>query len=274
MYDVDVSPTLISEVTDSVLDKVKDWQNRPLDEVYPIVYLDCIVVKVRQDSRVIKKAVYLALGINMEGCKELLGMWISENEGAKFWLSVLTELRNRGLKDIFIVCCDGLTGFPEAIQTVYKDTKVQLCIVHMVRNSLRYVSYKDRKELVKDLKAIYRALTLKDAESALEDFSDKWDEKYPMISKMWLNHWTNLITIYDYPEDIRKVIYTTNAIESLNMTIRKAIKNRRIFPHDNSALKVIYLAVERASAKWTKPIKDWKSALNRFAIEFGKRFPS
>jgi len=271
MYDADVSATLISKVTNAVIDEVIEWQNRPLDSVYPVVYLDCIVVKVNQDKRVVNKSIYLALGINVDGEKELLGMWISENEGSKFWLSVLTELQNRGLKDIFIACVDGLSGFPEAINTVYPKTKVQLCIVHMMRNSLKYVSYKDRKEVAGDLKRIYSSISAEEAGFELEAFSDKWDKKYPAISKSWKSHWENVIVLFDYPDEIRKIIYTTNAIESLNSVIRKAIKNRKIFPSDNSAFKVVYLAIMQASKKWTMPLKNWKPAMNRFLIEYGER---
>jgi len=273
LYGVEVSPTLISRVTDHVLEQVQEWQSRPLDEIYPIVYLDCIVVKIRQDKRVINKAIYLALGINLEGHKELLGLWISENEGAKFWLTVLTELQQRGLKDIFIAAVDGLTGFPEAINTAYPKTKIQLCIVHMVRNSLRFVSWKERKAVAADLKKIYQSLTVEEAERELEAFAQRWDEKFPTISQSWRKHWPNLITIFEYPDDIRKVIYTTNAIESLNSVIRKAIKNRKVFPTDQSATKVIYLAIQAASKKWTMPIHHWKNALNRFMIEFPDRMP-
>jgi len=273
MYGADVSATLISRVTESVLEKVHEWQSRPLDEVYPIVYLDCMVVKIRQDKRVINKAIYLALGINLEGHKELLGMWLSENEGSKFWLSILTELQNRGLKDIFIACVDGLKGFPEAINTAYPDTKVQLCIVHMVRNSLRFVSWKDKKHVAADLKKIYSSPTVEEAERELAHFSEVWDKKYAAISKSWHEHWPNLITLFDYPDEIRKIIYTTNAIESLNSVIRKAIKNRKIFPHDNSALKVVWLAIQAASKKWTMPLHHWNIALNRFMIEYQGRLP-
>ena len=272
MYDADVSHTLISKVTDSVLEQVQTWQNRPLDDLYPIVYLDCIVVKVHQDNQVVKKSVYLALGINTEGHKELLGIWLAENEGAKFWLSVLTELQNRGLKDIFIACVDGLKGFPDAINAVYPETKVQLCIVHMVRNSLKYVVNKDMKEVATDLKCIYNSDTLSIAEKALDDFTNKWDGKYPTISKSWRSHWDNIIPLFDYSKDIRKIIYTTNAIESLNSVIRKAIKNRKIFPNDRSVCKIIYLAIMSASKKWTMPLREWKPAMNRFAIEFEDRF--
>ncbi len=271
LYGVELSSSLISNVTASIMDDVKAWQSRTLDSVYPIVYLDCIVVKVREDKRIINKAVYLALGVNMQGHKELLGMWISQNEGAKFWLSVLTELKNRGLEDIFISCVDGLTGFPEALSSVFPQTKVQLCIVHMVRNSLKYVSYKDRKALVEDLKAIYKAKTLEEAELGLDDFSSKWDTKYPSISQSWLRHWDNVIPFFAYPADVRRAIYTTNAIESMNMTLRKVIKNKRVFPNDESVFKLLYLAINNISKKWTMPIQNWHGAMNWFIIEFGDR---
>lgn len=233
-----------------------------------VVYLDCIVLKIRQDKRVIKKAIYLALGVNLDGQKELLGMWISENEGAKFWLSVLTELKNRGLEQILMACVDGLSGFPEAIEVVYPQARVQLCIIHQVRNSLKYVSWKDYKAVTADLKSIYRSVTEDEALQELAKFGEKWDEKYPKISKSWENHWLNLRTIFDFPEEIRKAIYTTNAIESLNSVIRKATRMRKVFPTDESALKVVYLATQAATEKWTMPIQNWKQAMNRFAIEF------
>jgi len=271
MYNADASPALISKVTDAVMEQVVEWQSRPLDAIYPIVYLDCIVVKIRQDKKVINKAVYLALGVNMEGHKELLGLWLSENEGAKFWLNVLTELQNRGVKDILIACVDGLKGFPDAIGTVFPDTQIQLCIVHMVRNSVKYVPWKDYKPVTADLKRIYQSATEDEAVLALDQFADRWDEKYPQISKTWRSHWHHLNTLFSYPEDIRKAIYTTNAIESLNSVIRKAVKKRKLFPTDNSAMKVIYLATREASKKWTMPIRNWKPALNRFMIEFEDR---
>lgn len=271
MYDADISATLISKVTDSVIERVVEWQSRPLDAVYPIVYLDCIVVKIRQDKQVINKAIYLALGVNLEGHKELLGLWLSENEGAKFWLNVLTELQNRGLKDILIACVDGLKGFPDAINTAFPDTQIQLCIVHMVRNAMKYVPWKDYKPVAADLKRIYQSVTEEEALLALDQFSDRWDAKYPQISRSWRTHWENINTLFNYPEDIRRAIYTTNAIESLNSVIRKAIKKRKLFPTDDSAKKVVYLAIMDASKKWTMPIRNWKAALNRFMIEFEDR---
>ena len=273
MYGADVSPTLISKVTESVIDRVTEWQNRPLDAVYPIVYLDCIVVKIRQNKRVINKSIYLALGVNLDGNKEVLGLWLAETEGAKFWLSVLTELQARGLEDIFIACIDGLKGFPEAIQTVFPQTRVQLCIVHMVRNSLRYVSWKERKAVAAGLKSIYQSVTVEEAELELDRFAQIWDDRFPSISRSWRNNWAYLTPLFNYPQDIRKAIYTTNAIESLNSVIRKNTKNRKIFPSDQSALKVIYLAIEAASQKWTMPIHHWKNAMNRFMIEFPDRVP-
>ena len=270
-YGADISPTLVSRVTSAVMEQVTEWQSRPLDAIYPIVYLDCLVVKIRQDKRVIKKSIYLALGINIDGHKELLGMWISENEGAKFWLSVLTELSQRGVEDILIACVDGLKGFPDAINTAYPQTHVQLCIVHMVRNSLKYVSWKDYKAVTADLKLIYRSSTEEEALLELERFAEKWDNQYPQIAKSWRANWDNLNTLFNYPEAIRKAIYTTNAIESLNSVIRRAIKKRKIFPNDDSARKMIYLAIKEASKKWTMPIRDWRNAMSRFIIEFEGR---
>jgi transposase-like protein len=271
LYDVSISPTLISRVTERVMESVVEWQHRPLDPLYPILYLDCIVLKIRHNQRVINKSLYLALGVDIEGHKQLLGMWLAENEGAKFWLSVLTELKARGLNDVLIACVDGLRGFPEAIAAEYPDTKIQLCIVHMVRNSLKLVPWKDYKAVTIDLKLIYQASTEMEAQAQLEQFEKTWDDKYPQISKSWRGNWHNLIAIYDYPAEIRKVIYTTNAIESLNSVIRKSTRNRKIFPDDQSALKVVYLAIQEASKKWTMPIRNWKPALNRFSIEFGER---
>jgi transposase-like protein len=273
LYGVEVSASLISKVTDAVEEERKLWQNRGLDRVHPIVYFDAIVVKVRQDRRVINKAIHLALGVNLVGNKELLGMWMTQNESAKFWLSILTELQNRGLKDIFIACCDGLSGFADAIEAVFPKTQVQLCIVHMVRNSLSYVSYKDRKAVAADLRLIYTSATETEAEQQLVAFAEKWDKQYPIISRSWMNHWTRVIPFFAFSDEIRRAIYTTNAIESLNMTLRKVIKNHRAFPTDESALKVVYLAMHNVAKKWTMPISNWKPALNRFAIEFGDRLP-
>lgn len=274
IYGVDVSPTLISQVTDAISEEVKLWQNRPLDEVYPIVYLDAVRIKVRHDSRVINKAVYLGIGVNIHGIKEVLGMWTAENEGAKFWLQIVTELKNRGVKEIFIACVDGLKGFPEAIESVFPQTQVQLCIVHMVRHSLNYVSWKQRKEVADDLKTIYQAPTVDMAAENLETFAAKWDASHPTIAKSWRNNWERIIPLFSYPPEIRKAIYTTNAIESLNMSLRKVTKNRGHFPSDDAMFKLLYLALKNIAKKWTMPIKDWKSALNQFSIIFEGRMPA
>jgi len=271
LYEVDVSEALISSVTDAVLDDVRAWQSRPLDPVYPIVYFDCIVVKSRQEGKVSNKAVYLALAITMEGQKELLGLWISQNEGAKFWLGVMTELKNRGLQDILIAAVDGLVGFPDAIAAVFPETEVQLCIVHMVRNSTKYVSWKDRKALCADLKTIYSSKTLEAAELALQTFGQKWDGKYPTVSQLWHRHWENIIPFFAYPADIRKVIYTTNAIESLNRSLRKVLKTKGSFPNDESIMKLMYLAMQNIAKKWTMPIRDWGSVINQLSIKFEGR---
>ena len=271
LYDISISKSLISRVTERVSDQIKQWQSEPLQPLYPILYLDCIVLKIRHNQQVINKSMYLALGVNLEGHKELLGMWLAETEGAKFWLSVLTELKARGLQDILIACVDGLKGFPEAIEAEYPQCQVQLCIVHMVRNSMKLVPYKDYKAVTADLKQIYQSSTEEEAEQQLLQFGEKWDAKYPQISQSWKNNWHNLIAIYNYPPDIRKAIYTTNAIESLNSVVRKATRNRKVFPDDDSAKKVVYLAIQEASKKWTMPIRNWKPALNRFSIEFGER---
>jgi len=274
MYQVDVSEGLISQATEGVMEEVKAWQNRQLDSVYPIVFLDCIVVKSREEGKVCNRSVYLALGVNMEGQKELLGMWISHSEGSKFWLGVITELSNRGVKDIFIACVDGLKGFPEAIETVFPRTDVQLCIVHMIRNSVKFVNWKDRKQLCQDLKQIYSAPTEQQAQMHLDSFADKWDSKYPTISKIWRSNWQRVIPFFDYPEEIRKAIYTTNAIESLNGSLRKVIKAKGSFPNDASIMKIFYMALANIARKWTMPIRNWHSALGQFSIKFGDRMPS
>jgi len=272
MYQVDVSEGLISQATEGILEEVKAWQNRPLDNIYPIIFLDCIVVKSREEGRVSNRSVYLALGVTMEGQKELLGIWIAQSEGAKFWLGVITELKNRGIKDIFIACVDGLKGFPEAIESVFPNTQIQLCIVHLIRNSVKYVNWKDRKQVCADLKTIYTSATEQQAEMALDAFGKKWDAKYPTISQMWRKHWQRVIPFFDYPEDIRKVIYTTNAIESLNRSLRKVIKTKGAFPNDASIVKIFYLALQTIAKKWTMPIHTWKAALGQFAIRFAGRF--
>ena len=272
IYGVEVSPDLISEVTDGIMEEVRAWQNRPLESIYPILFLDCIMVKCREDKMIRNKSVFLALAVNLEGQKELLGMWIAQNEGAKFWLSVVTELKNRGVEDIYIACVDGLKGFPEAINSVFPAAQVQLCIVHQIRNSLKYVPYKEKKQVAVDLKEIYGADTESLAETALENFAAKWDGKYPTISKQWRANWPNLIPFFDYPKDIRRAIYTTNAIESLNHSLRKITKTRGVLPNDDAVFKLLYLAIRNVSRRWTMPIHHWKSALNQFAIKFSARF--
>ncbi|MBB5447987.1 transposase-like protein [Paraburkholderia sp. WSM4177] len=280
MYGTEVSPTLISAVTDAVSDEVKVWQARALDALYPIVYLDCIHVKVRDSGAVRTKAVYLAIGVNMAGHKEVLGLWIAQTEGAKFWLQVVTELKTRGVQDIFIACVDGLKGFPEAIEAVYPKAAVQLCIVHMVRNSLNFVPWKMQREVAADLKTIYTSSTVEMAEQMLGAFEARWDRDYPSIGQSWRRNWARVIPFFDYPPEIRKVIYapeevplgdTTNAIESINMSLRKVIKTRSSFPTDEPVTKLFYLALNNIRKKWTMPIRDWKAALNRCTIQFEER---
>jgi len=274
IYGVEVSPDLVSTVTDSVIDEVRTWQSRPLDAVYPILYLDALQVKVKDQGRVSNKAIYLAIGVNMAGTKEVLGLWASENEGAKFWLSIITELKNRGVKDIFIACVDGLKGFPEAIETLYPKTQVQLCLVHLMRFSLAYVSYKDRKSVAADLKAIYRAATSEEAAQHLEAFAEKWDGRYPSIAKSWHLNWARIVPMFGFPEEIKRAVYTTNAIESLNMSLRKIIKTRASFPNDEAAFKLLYLALRNIAKKWTMPIKNWNQAMQAFSIIFEGRVPT
>lgn len=274
MYGVEVSATLVSEITTDLDAEVTAWRTRPLSAVWPIVYFDGIVVHVRgANGRVAQHTVYVALGVNLDGHKELLGLWLSENEGAKFWLACLTDLKNRGLGDIFVACIDGLSGFAEAIHAAYPETSVQLCIVHLVRAALRYVSTQDSKPVIADLKAIYQAATVIEAEQALDRFAQAWGAKYPTIAKMWRAKWADIITLFDYPPPIRRAIYTTNAIESVNSVIRKFTRNRKIYPNEESALKLIYMAIHEASRKWTMPIHHWKAALNHFAILFEDRLP-
>jgi len=274
IYQVEVSPGLISSVTDEVIDEVKAWQNRQLDAVYPIVYLDALQFKVRDGGHVRNKAIYVAIGVGLDGLKEVLGLWIAQTEGAKFWLQVVTELKNRGVGDIFIACVDGLKGFPEAIESVFPKTEVQLCIVHLVRHSLNFVGWKQRKEVATDLKKIYASATEDEAETRLTEFAEKWDDKFPMISRSWRSNWPRVIPFFAHPPEIRRVIYTTNAIESLNMSLRKVTKTRSSFPNDEAVLKLLYLALRNIAKKWTMPIHDWKAALNRFAIIYEDRMPS
>ncbi len=273
IYGVEVSPTLISNVTDAVMEEVRAWQARALDAVYPIVYLDALYVKIRDAGHIQNRAIYVGIGVNMEGYKEVLGLWAGQNEGAKFWLQVVTELKNRGVEDIFIACVDGLKGLPEAIQSVYRKTEVQLCIVHLVRASLQYVAWKQRKEVAADLKAIYEAPTADQGWRQLEAFGEKWDASFPSISKIWRGNWDQASTFFGYPPAIRKVIYTTNMVESLNRSLRKVIKNRGSFPNEDAAIKLLFLALERISKKWTITIRDWRAALNQFTILFEERVP-
>ena len=273
LYGTEVSPSLISRVTDAVIDELKEWQSRPLDPVWPIVYLDALVLKVRDQGVVRNKSAYLAVGVNILGKKEVLGIWLEATEGAKFWTKVITELKNRGVEDMLIVCCDGLKGFPDAIEAVFPETVVQTCIVHMIRNSVRFVSWKDRKAVVADLKPIYQAATEEAAEHALEAFEGKWNGQYPMIAKSWRSNWERVTPFLAFPAYIRKVIYTTNAIESLNSQLRKVTKNRGHFPNDAAAVKLLYLALKNASKKWTMPIRNWPRALNQFSVYFEGRLP-
>jgi putative transposase len=271
LYEVEISPTLISQVTDAVREEVKLWQMRPLDELYPVVYLDCIFVKLRSEGVVKSQAVFVAIGLNLDGNKEVLGLWIERSEGATFWLGVLNDLQNRGLEDVFIFCVDGLKGFPEAIEAVYPQSQVQLCIVHLIRNSLNYVPWKDRKELAADLKAIYNAPNEQAAEQALVTFEQTWNPLYPSVAQVWRRHWQRIIPLFNYPVEIRKAIYTTNVIESLNYSLKKVVKTRGAFPDEDSLFKVLYLAIKNVQKKWTMPIRDWRRALNWFATLFGDR---
>jgi putative transposase len=270
MYGVQVSPALVSEITDAVMDEVRVWQNRPLEPIYGIVFLDALYVKMRHEGRVENRAVYVAIGIGLDGRKEVLGLWTSNNEGAKFWLGVLTELKNRGVKDVLIACIDGLKGFPQAIESVFPETRIQLCIVHLVRASLNYVSWRERKRVAADLKAIYRAATENQAELELNEFIARWGDKYQAIGKLWKENWERVIPFFGFPPDVRRVIYTTNAVESLHMSLRKIIKTRGSFPSEEAALKLLYLALRNVSAKWDT-VQHWKQALNHFEILWGER---
>jgi putative transposase len=275
LYGVEVSPTLISEITADLDAEAIAWRSRPLDPLWPIVYFDGIVVHVRgANGRVSQHTIYVALGVNLEGKKELLGLWLGETEGAKFWLACLTDLKNRGLRDIFVACVDGLTGFTDAIHAAYPQTKVQLCLVHLVRAALRYVNTQDAKAVTADLKKIYQAATVIEAEQALAEFAHAWEAKYPTIVKTWRAKWADIITLFDFPPPIRKAIYTTNAIESVNSVIRKFTRNRKIYPNADSALKIVYMAIQEAAKRWTMPVRKWKEALNHFAILYEDRMPA
>lgn len=271
IYGIDVSPELISRATDSVKELLDEWRSRTLDSFYPVIFLDALVINVKEDSHIVKKSIYLALAIRLDGQKELLGLWIDQSEGAKFWLGILNELHNRGVQDILIAAVDGLTGFPEAINAVFPKTEVQLCIVHMVRNSLKFVPYKDRKVVAADLKAIYLSPDEESAAAMIEAFAEKWDAKYPMIARSWKARWPEVIPFLKFPMAIRKVIYTTNAIESVNYSSRKITRNRQSFPTTDSAVKLVFMALQNISKKWTMPLRDWGAALNQFAIIYGDR---
>lgn len=273
IYGVEVSPTLISNVTDAVIEEVQQWQNRPLEALYPIVYLDALRVKVRDEGHIQNQAIYVVLGVDLEGQKDVLGLWVAQNEGAKFWLQVLTELKNRGVEDILIACVDGLKGFPEAIEAVYPRTEVQLCIVHLVRASLNYVPWKAHKEMAADLKSIYRAVTAEEAEQQLEALETKW-KAYPSVGQVWRRNWARITPFFQYPPEIRRAIYTTNSVESLNRSLRKVIKIRGGFPNEEAALKLLFLALRQAAKKWTMPIHHWREALNHFTLLWPERMPA
>lgn len=273
VYGTEVSPELISKVTDAVLEDVREWRKRPLAAVWPIVYLDALVIRVREGGSVRRKSAYLAIGVGVEGRKEVLGMWLEETEGAKFWLKVITELKNRGVEDILIACVDGLKGFPEALEAVFPQTTVQTCIVHMIRNSTRFVGYGERREVAADLKPIYTAVDREAALTALGAFDEKWGKRYPMITQSWTNNWERIVPFLDFPDDLRRILYTTNAIESFNARVRKLVSSKGHFPHDDAAFKLLYLAVTAAEKKWTRPPKGWSRALNQLAVHFEGRLP-
>jgi putative transposase len=272
IYGVEVSPALVSTVTEAVQDEVRTWQNRPLETIYPIVYLDALYVRMRDNGHVQNRAVHVAIGVNLEGFKEVLGLWTSANEGARFWLQVLTEMKNRGVQDVFIACVDGLKGFPEAIEAVFPQAQVQLCIVHLVRHSLGYVSWKQRRQVAADLRPVYTAPTAEDAAHCLEEFAARWNGSHPTISQVWRRNWERVTPFFAFPAEIRKVIYTTNAVESLNMSLRKIIKTRGSFPNEEAALRLLYLALRNHSQKWSS-VQNWKEALNRFQILWPERMP-
>jgi len=271
LYGISVSTATISAITDKIIAEVKEWQQRPLESHYPFVWMDAIHYKLKDNGRYVSKAIYTVLGLNMEGKKEVLGLYLSESEGANFWLSVLTDLNNRGVKDILIASVDGLTGFPDAINAIYPDTEVQLCIVHQIRNSIRYVASKHHRAFMVDLKKVYRAVSKQAAETALDELDDRWGQKYPIVIKSWRNKWDNLSVYFKYPEEIRRVIYTTNSIEAVHRQFRKLTKTKGGFPNENSLLKLLYLGIQNASKKWTMPIRNWNLALSQLAIFFEGR---
>lgn len=271
IYGAEISPTTISNITEKIVEAAKEWQIRPLEKVYPITYFDAIHYKVREGGKVLTKAAYTCLGIDIEGKKDVLGLWIGENEGAKFWLRVFTELKNRGVQDIFIACVDGLRGMPEAIRAVFPETAIQLCVIHMIRNSIKYLPYKHSKVFVEELKGVYRAVTESEAEDKLLKLRENWEDRYPLAVKPWVAHWENVKTFFQFPEEIRRIIYTTNAVESVHRQFRKVTKNRAVFPTDESLFKLLFLAVKGLSEKWTMQVRGWKGALSQFAILYGTR---
>ena len=273
MYGTELSATTISNITDEAMVTGKEWFNRTLDPVYPIVFLDAVHFKVREENKIVTKAVYVALAITLEGMKDVIGMWIGENEGAKFWFKVCTELKNRGVKDILIACVDGLKGFPDAIQSIFPDTNVQLCIIHQIRNSFKYISWKDQKEFIADLKGVYKATNEELGLEALNEMYNKWGNKYGMVLDSWMNNWDNLSTFFNYEERIRKLIYTTNTVEGFNRQLRKVTKTKTVFPNDEAVLKAIYLATNDISKKWTSPYSNWGLTLAQFKINFNERLP-
>jgi putative transposase len=271
IYGVDISANTVSKITDKIIPLIAEWQSRPLERVYPIVYLDAIHFKVRKDNRIINKAAYSVLGITMDGLKDILGIWIGENESASFWLSVCNDLKNRGVEDILIACKDGLSGFSEAVSSVFPQTEIQLCIIHQIRNSLKYVSYKEQRALMADLKKVYQALTLEEAEAAFEAFKERWGQKHPIIIRSWEKNWMELTAYFKYPYEIRRIIYTTNTIEGYHRQLRKVTKTKTAYPTDESLKKIIYLATMEISKKWNMPQRDWKKCISQFHIYFNER---
>ena len=274
LYGIDVSPSMISKITDKVVEAAAEWQSRTLEEIYPIVYMDAMHFKVRDDNKIVSKAAYICMALNMQGKKDILGIWIGESEGAKFWLSVCNDLKNRGVNDILIACMDGLKGLPEAIKTVYPDVSIQTCIVHQIRNSLKFIASKDQREFMKDLKSVYRAFNEETALENLEILKDKWYSKYSVVIDSWYNNWPNLNTYFEYPNEIRKIIYTTNALEGFNRQLRKYTKIRSVFPTDESLRKSLYLSTMKIMEKWTSPNQNWASTLGQLTIMFGERIPT
>lgn len=271
IYGIEVSPTLVSRVTDKIMPQVAEWQSRPLDQVYPVVFLDAIHFKVRKDNRIINKAAYSVLGITVDGHKDILGIWVGETESASFWLGVCNDLKSRGVADILIACKDGLSGFSEAINTVFPQTEIQLCVIHQIRNSLKYVSYKDQKAIMADLKTVYQALTLEEAEMAFTAFKEKWGKKHPVVIRSWENNWLELTTYFKYPQDVRRMIYTTNIIEGYHRQLRKVTKTKTAYPSDEALRKIIYLATVDAAKKWTMPLRNWTDCISQLAIYFEGR---